>query len=177
MIRSASSYGSWYGILRVVVRHTTGRGTAHYEPQPERLFLYHINWKSAAIKIPLFRLFRTQRPRNTEESILSVLIRAIRALKIGWCFRRTHCDASLQPCGMPTGHAMTCPYYYIVRWGWESSSLSSVKTEYQEVIMKFLEFLGHRYHIRRNTKLLHRKRSPSSINRGGILLQSGWHGK
>jgi hypothetical protein len=37
MIRSASSYGSWYGILRVVVRHSTGRGAAYYEPQPERL--------------------------------------------------------------------------------------------------------------------------------------------
>ena len=56
---STALYGSWYGTLRVVVRHTTdGKALSYY-------------------------FFRTQRHGDTEESILSVLIRAIRALKIG----------------------------------------------------------------------------------------------
>ena len=52
-------YGAQCGILRVVVRHTTGRGASSQY------------------------FFRTQRRGDTEESILSVLIRAIRAKKNG----------------------------------------------------------------------------------------------
>ena len=68
---STALYGSWYGILRVVVRHTTdGKALSYY-------------------------FFRTQKHGDTEESILSVLIRAIRALRIGGCNRRTHHGVSL----------------------------------------------------------------------------------
>ena len=35
--RSTALYGSWYGTLRVVVRHTTDGSVAYYESQPERL--------------------------------------------------------------------------------------------------------------------------------------------
>ena len=56
---STALYGSWYGTLRVVVRHSTdGKALSYY-------------------------FFRTQKHGDTEESILSVLIRAIRAKKNG----------------------------------------------------------------------------------------------
>ena len=35
--RGTALYGSWYGTLRVVVRHTTDGSVAYYESQPERL--------------------------------------------------------------------------------------------------------------------------------------------
>jgi hypothetical protein len=72
---STALYGSWYGTLRVVARHTTdGIALSYY-------------------------FFRTQKHGDTEESILSVLIRAIRALRMGGN-RRTQYVAFLQPCGM-----------------------------------------------------------------------------
>ena len=72
---STALYGSWYGTLRVAVRHTTdGKALSYY-------------------------FFRTQRHGDTEESILSVLIRAIRAKRMGGN-RRTQYVAFLQPYGM-----------------------------------------------------------------------------
>ena len=68
-------YGSWYGTLRVVVRHTTGRGASSQY------------------------FFRTQRHGDAEESILSVLIRESVPKRMGGN-RRTQYVAFLQPCGM-----------------------------------------------------------------------------
>ena len=88
---STALYGSWYGTLGVVVRHSTD------------------------VKALSYYFFRTQRHGDTEESILSELIRAIRALKMGG-YRRTQYVAFLQPCGM------------------------QVEAVYQEVTMKIMRF-------------------------------------
>ena len=68
-----SSFG-WVDEITLIVWHFTGRGTAHYE-----------SWYGI-LRVMVRRVsisFSTQRHGDTEESILSVLIRAIRAKKNG----------------------------------------------------------------------------------------------
>ena len=69
-----------------MVWHFTGRSVAYYE-----------SWYGI-LRVMVRRVsisFSTQRRGDTEESILSVLIRAIRALRIGGCNWRTHHGVSL----------------------------------------------------------------------------------
>ena len=75
--RGTAYYGSWYGILRVMVRRVS-------------ISIEHRD---------------TETQRNL---FLSVLIRAIRAKKMGGN-RRTQYVAFLQPCGMQAGHTWCVP--------------------------------------------------------------------